>query len=62
MMGIGPEEAKRLSYWEYQALLWNWNKRHTLEDDDSDVEAPSAEFVEHRHSMLARMGLGKMVH
>lgn len=28
MMGIGPEEAGRMGYWTYQALMWNWNRAH----------------------------------
>jgi hypothetical protein len=28
MMGIGPEEAGRMDFWTYEALLWNWNKAH----------------------------------
>lgn len=36
MMHMPPSEAKALSLWEYEAMLWNWNKAH----NGSDVEAP----------------------
>jgi hypothetical protein len=62
MMGVSQEEAKRLSYWEYQALLWNWNERHRTGDEDDDIEAPSAEFVEHRRILLEERGIGKALH
>jgi hypothetical protein len=61
MMGVGPTEAAKLSLWTYEALLWNWNERHRTEDDDA-VEPPDADFVEHRHRLLAARGFGKMVH
>jgi hypothetical protein len=62
MMGVSPAEAAKLSLWTYEALLWNWNDRHRTDDGDEPVEAPDAEFVEHRHRMLAASGFGKMVH
>ena len=62
-MGIGPTDADRLSWWKYQALVWTWNKRHQRDDGQGEpVAPPDAEFVEHRHRMLAERGLGKMVH
>jgi hypothetical protein len=39
-MNIPPSEAKALSLWEYQALLWQWNEAHNY---DADGEAPDAE-------------------
>lgn len=63
MMGVGPAEASRLSMWTYEALLWNWNERHKVDDGEGDpVEAPDWDYIEHRHAMLAERGLGKMVH
>jgi hypothetical protein len=63
MMGIPPSEAKRLTWWEYQALLWNWNDRHPQPGEDGDpAEAPDAEFVARRHEMLERRGIARMVH
>jgi hypothetical protein len=63
MMGVSPAEAAKLSLWTYEALLWNWNERHKTDDDETEpVELPSAEFVEHRHLILAERGLGTMVH
>lgn len=40
MMGIPPGEAKTLSLWEYEALLWNWNESHST---DGDIEPPDPE-------------------
>jgi hypothetical protein len=62
MMGIGPAEADRLSWWKYQAMLHTWAVRHTSDEESDEVEAPTQDFVEHRHAMLARSGIGKMVH
>jgi hypothetical protein len=32
-MNIPPSEAKALSLWEDEALLWNWNEAHNVEGD-----------------------------
>lgn len=40
MMNIPPSEAKRLTLWEYQALLHNWNRAHSTGDD---IKAPDPE-------------------
>jgi hypothetical protein len=53
MMNIPPSELKRLPWWEYQALLWNWGERHNPETEE-EVEAPDADFVARRHQLLAR--------
>lgn len=37
MMGIGPGDARELSLWDYEALLYHWNDAHQSGDD---VEAP----------------------
>lgn len=29
----GGVDPSRLSLWEYQALVWNWNDRHASPDD-----------------------------
>jgi len=61
MMGVPPSEARRLSWWEYQAMLWNWNDRHTPEEEQ-EVEAAPADFVARRMQRLADMGLAKVLH
>ncbi|MGJ0508934.1 MAG: hypothetical protein ACR652_17760 [Methylocystis sp.] len=38
-----PSEAKALSMWEYEALLWNWNDAHDL---DADASAPDPEVTQ----------------
>lgn len=37
-MNIPPSEAKQLSYYEYQSILWNWNDMHSTEDEAPDPE------------------------
>lgn len=41
MMNIPPDQAARLSLWEYEALLWHWNDAH----DTSDIEPPDPEIA-----------------
>lgn len=45
MMNIPPGEAKLLSRWEYEALLWNWNDSHKGGDD---VAPPDPELTQER--------------
>ena len=40
MMNIPPSEAKRLSLWEYEAILWNFNEAHRVEDDEPSAPEP----------------------
>ncbi len=40
MMNVPPSEARCLSLWEYEALLYHWNEAHSAGDD---VEAPDPE-------------------
>lgn len=40
MMNIPPSDARELSLWEYEALLWHWNDAHDIE-----VEAPDPEIA-----------------
>jgi len=61
MMGIPPSEAKALTWWEYQAMLWNWNDRHST-DEQEEVEAPDADFIRRRQERLADKGLAKVLH
>lgn len=62
MMGIQPSETARLTWWEYQALLWNWNDRHDPEAQNEPVEAPDGDFVARRMQRLADRGLARTVH
>jgi len=56
MMGIGIEEAKRLTFWEYSAVLHVWNERHATEDSEP-VELPDLDFVIRRGEMLEARGI-----
>lgn len=39
-MNVPPSEARALSYYDYQALLWNWNDAHKVGDEG---DLPDAE-------------------
>jgi hypothetical protein len=63
MMGIGPADAGRLTYWQYTALRHEWNVRHRLPDAaDDDIELPTADFVRERQAELDRLGISGKVH
>lgn len=44
MMNVPPSEARGLSLWEYEALLFHWNEAHSTSDDpgppDPEVVMP----------------------
>lgn len=44
MMNISPAEARDLSLWEYEALLYNWNKIH----DPDHVEIVDPEITQRK--------------
>lgn len=53
MGGIGPEEAGRMTLWQFTAMRYIWNARHTNADEaDDDIEPPDVEFVRARHAEL----------
>ena len=56
MMGLSLAEIRDAAWWEYQALLWNWNDRHSTDSTD-EAEAPDADMVALRFANLERMGL-----
>lgn len=62
-MGVGPAEAKRLTYWEFTALRHEWAERHKVDGDDQGepVEAPTEEFVRARQAELASLGISGSV-
>lgn len=62
MMGMPPSEAKRLTWWEYQALLWNWNDRHAADGDGPAPEPPTPESVQAFAHAVERRGLARMIH
>jgi hypothetical protein len=58
MMHVPPDQARRLTYWQFTALRYEWNARHRQDGDDgSPVEPPSEEFVRERQRELAEMGI-----
>lgn len=50
MMGFSPLDGKKLTYWEYTALLTEWNERHKTDDDK--VTAPDADFFDKQMERL----------
>jgi hypothetical protein len=58
MMGIPPDQARRLTYWEFTAMRHEWNERHKIDGDDGEpVEPPSEDFVRQRQAELAALGI-----
>ncbi|WP_426163107.1 hypothetical protein [Sandarakinorhabdus sp. DWP1-3-1] len=51
MMGVGPADAKALTFHQYTAMLAIWNARHAEKDGKRPVEPPDAERV--RRSLAA---------
>lgn len=63
MMGIPPGEAKRLTYWEFRALRYEWNERHKPADEEGGaVEPPSVDFVRARQAELHALGISGTQH
>jgi len=62
MMGIGHEEARRMSFWDFTAMRWHWNERHKSDDDSDPVEAPDADYVADRRAMLEARGIARSIH
>jgi len=55
MMGVPPDVADRLSYYQFTALRRTWNVRHKTDDDD--IKPPSADFVRARQAELQELGI-----
>lgn len=63
MMGIPPAEAKRLTYWEFRALRFEWNERHKAPDEEGgSVEPPTVDFVRERQAELRALGISGTQH
>lgn len=58
-MGIGPAQARELSYWEYAALLQTWNERHDPDGEQEPIAPPAGDFVRERQVRLAERGIGE---
>lgn len=61
-MGVPPDQAKRLTYWEFTAMRATWNARHASEDEQESVELPSEDFVRERQRELAELGISGTKH
>lgn len=48
MMNIPPSEVERMSLYDYEALLYNWNEAH----GSDDVEAPDADRSEEMNARI----------
>lgn len=62
MGGIQPSEAKRLTYWEFTALRYEWNDRHKAPDEQDGVTPPTVEFVRARQAELHALGISGTQH
>lgn len=62
MNGVQPSEFKKLSWQEYQGLLWNWNDGHDPEGKNEPLEAPDAVAVARSQKRLADKGLARTIH
>lgn len=57
-MGIPPDQAKRLTVWEFTAMRSVWNARHKRPDDDDEpLDLPTEEFVRQRQAEIAALGI-----
>ncbi len=54
MMNIGPSDARALTLYEYQALLYNWEQAHATDEPAPDEDAVAG--------MFERMRAKGMVH
>jgi len=57
MGGIPPSEAGRLTYWQFTAMRYEWDKRHPRDDADGPVELPDEGFVAQRQRELRELGI-----
>jgi hypothetical protein len=62
MMGVPPDQAKRLTYWEFTAMRATWNERHKSPDANEAVEPPSEDFVRAAQAELAELGISGTSH
>lgn len=57
-MGIGHEEAKRLTWWEFTALRHEWDLRHKVDDPaGAPVPPPDVETVRAAQADLYASGI-----
>lgn len=43
-MNVPPDVAARLTLWEYEALLHNWNKIHDPDGDLAEIDTDDMEM------------------
>lgn len=55
MMGVGPTDAGKLTYWQYSAMRYVWNARH--KSPDESVEPPTEADVRARMAELQALGI-----
>jgi len=61
MMNVPPDQARRLTYWEYTAMRATWNARHDA-DPNEPAELPDEDFVRQRQAELAELGISGTKH
>ena len=57
-MGLSMADARALTWWEYNALLWG----HQPPEEEQPPEAPDADFVRRRMERLQDSGIARMLH
>lgn len=63
MGGMPPSEAKKLTYWEFTALRYEWNERHKGDGIEGEpAEPPSEDFVRERQAELDALGISGTKH
>jgi hypothetical protein len=58
-MGADPA---RLGYWEYTALVFEWNRRQRQDGDSDPVAPPSRDLIERSFAAIPDSALKAKVH
>lgn len=62
MMNVPPDEARRMTYWEFTAMRATWNERHAVDDANEPAELPDEDFVRRRQAELSELGISGTKH
>lgn len=61
-MRVQKSELEQYTWWEYQAMLWNYNERQDPDGEREAAEAPDADRVANSHARIVARGLAHTVH
>lgn len=59
-MNVPPDQARRLTLWEYSGMLHHYNQRLDPEGKNAAVEAPDVETILTEFHALERSGFARM--